>query len=178
MEKELNIESESFNICFYYEDFSFNAEELAKYSESLKWMANAFENFLKNELKLADLLLNLNINICSNEMIKELNLNYRQKDKITDVLSFPLQENIRSDDYDKFSPEIELGDLYICHSVCLAQAEEFKLSFQDEFIHLSTHGFLHLIGYDHEISDEEEKLMEAFEEKIIHTISNLKNNKY
>ncbi|MFT6633214.1 MAG: putative rRNA maturation factor [Bacteriovoracaceae bacterium] len=175
MEKEINIEAEQFFVNFFYEGFNFTETQISEYKNSLQFMAEAFSVFSRSELKLQDFSLNLNITICDDETIKDLNRNHRNKDKVTDVLSFPLQESIRSGDFDKFSPEIELGDLYICESICTEQATEFKLSFQEEFIHLSTHGFLHLSGYDHEISVEEEKIMEKFEEKIIKNISKIKN---
>jgi probable rRNA maturation factor len=175
MEKEINIETEQFFINFFYEGFDFSEVQILDFERSLDLMAKAFSSFAQTELKLSDFSLNLNITVCNNETIRELNRDHRNKDKVTDVLSFPLQENIRLQDFDKFCPELELGDLYVCNSICQEQAEEFNLSFQEEFIHLSTHGFLHLSGYDHEISDEEEKIMEKFEEIIIKNVSHLKN---
>ena len=69
---------------------------------------------------------------------------------------------------------MEVGDIFVCDSVCRDQAEEFNMTYQDEFIHLCTHGYLHLLGYDHEISQDEEKLMEDLEVQIISEISKLK----
>lgn len=175
MEKEINIEENEFNINFFYDEFDLSNDEVLKYKQSLQLMGQSFSHFKNTTLVLENFTLNLNISICSDLKIMELNSEYRNKNKITDVLSFPLQENIRTGEYDKFCPELELGDLYICHNVCLEQAKEFSLTFQEEFIHLATHGYLHLCGFDHEISIEEEKKMEQLEELIINKISQLKN---
>lgn len=177
MEKEINIESQGICINFFFEGFDFSPKQIKEYSNSLDWMAGAFSLFLKNELNISDYVFNLNITICDDQEIKDLNNTHRSKNKITDVLSFPLQENIRINAFDKFMPEVELGDLYICHSICQDQAHEFDLSFQDEFIHLSTHGFLHLCGFDHEISVSEEVIMEKHEESIIKQVSKIKKSK-
>jgi probable rRNA maturation factor len=177
MEKEINIEAEQFYINFFYDDFELTIIEIEDYKNSLKLMAKGFSIFKDDILGLKTHTLNLNITICDDKKIKDLNQTYRQKDKITDVLSFPLQDNIRNGEYDDFSPELELGDLYICRSVCTEQATEFLLSYQDEFIHLATHGYLHLCGFDHEINLEEEKLMEKLEEDIISSISKIKKGR-
>jgi len=170
MEKEINTEDSSFCLNFYYDEYDFSEKELTVYKNSLELLLGAFQKFKEEELKLKNFKLHLNITICTNEKIQQLNNDYRQKDKITDVLSFPLQEDIRNGEFDTFIPDLEIGDIYISLDVCQKQAKEFKISFQEEFIHLSTHGFLHLCGFDHEINQEEEKLMESLEEKIILSI--------
>ncbi len=175
MEKEINIELDYFVLNFYFEGFDFSKKELEEYRMTLSMMAKGFHFFISDQFSIKDKVFNLNLNLCDNDRIIELNNEFRNKKKITDVLSFPLQESLRLGDYDSFCPEIELGDIYICHSICEEQAIEFKLSFLEEFIHLGTHGFLHLSGYDHEINKSEELLMESFEEKIINFISSIKN---
>lgn len=170
MEKEIIITRESLNLCFLYEEFDLSDAELLEFKQSFEYSLPALSEFLKNELKIIKPV-NINLSLVGDETIKRINKEHREKDKVTDVLSFPLQDNIRKGDYDKLFPHLELGDLFICHSVCEAQAIEFKISYQDEFIHLMTHGFLHLLGYDHEISEEEEMLMESLENKIISHIS-------
>lgn len=118
----------------------------------------------------------INVNLCGDTKIKELNKEYRGKDKITDVLSFPLNEDLR--DIDNFPflgvDELHLGDIFICNSVTKKQAEEFKLSYEEELVHLAAHGFLHLLGYDHEISDEEEEIMEAEEKWMMEKMTKKK----
>ena len=112
-------------------------------------------------------ILNLNVLLVDEKTIQQLNADHRQKDKVTDVLSFPNQENLRAGDYKFYAPEEELGDIIICYEVCERQAREHGLSFSEEFLHLAIHGYLHICGYDHEISEKEEKLMEGLEEKLL-----------
>lgn len=109
----------------------------------------------------------IELSIVSDKAIQEINHEYRDKDKATDVLSFPSQENIRADEYEILNDELIVGDILICHEICLKQALEHKITYKDEFLHLFVHGLLHLYGYDHEISESEEKLMEAKEKKLI-----------
>ena len=174
MEKEILIETEKFEINFYPEipeDENFNNSEVTK---NLKFLALTVSDFLESELSISLDRYYLNINLVDDERIIEINSDYRNKPKVTDVLSFPLQENIRNDEYDKIIPELELGDLFVCHSVCVKQAQEFNLSYIEELLHLIIHGFLHLCGYDHEINESEEKLMESLEEKLLKKISELR----
>jgi len=115
----------------------------------------------------------LSMTLCGRVKIQSYNKKYRAKDKATDVLSFPLCENLRK--YSEKAPFLSLGDIFICHEVARRQAKIFKLSYEDEVIHLLTHGFLHLLGFDHELSDIEDRLMRDLEEKLIKKISkNLK----
>lgn len=179
MKKEITFESDKFRMHFFYDDRSINEVQVRKLKAWNQVLLKAltdfsFKGILKEVLKRRNIqTLVLNFNLVGDAKIKKLNLEYRGKNKITDVLSFPMQDDIRCGEFDFFSPELELGDLFICKSVCEKQAREFNLSFEEEFVHLATHGFLHLIGFDHEISDEEEKIMEGFEEKIIKLISKL-----
>ncbi|MFL5785737.1 MAG: rRNA maturation RNase YbeY [Bacteriovoracaceae bacterium] len=110
--------------------------------------------------------------ICGDNRIRILNRDYRNKDRPTDVLSFPSHENLR-----KISPagdEVFLGDLAISVPTTRRQAKKFKISVFDEFIHLYFHGLLHLLGYDHEISEEEEKIMQKWEDRALDLISDKK----
>src|SRR5690606_12682401 len=106
--------------------------------------------------------LHVSLLICGEAKIKELNREYRGKDKVTDVLSFPAHEDLRKSRLE--TDELFLGDLAICHQQTKRQAREFKIGYFDEFIHLFFHGVIHLMGYDHEISLKEEKLMEKWEQ--------------
>ncbi len=174
MEKEITAQQGQVCLNFFFPDRELSAQGMKDFGESLNLMALAMDTFKNEQFKLNENSFILNITLCDDEKIKELNLEFRGKDKITDVLSFPLQENLRAGEFDQFIPEVELGDIYVCHSVCEAQAQEFSLSYQEEFIHLCVHGFLHVCGYDHEISQVEEILMESLEEKIIKKISEIK----
>jgi probable rRNA maturation factor len=117
--------------------------------------------------------------VCGNQKIKKLNRDFRNKDKITDVLSFPAHESIRGgvDGSQLFDGELFLGDMAICLPRARKQAKAFDISLWDEFIHLFFHGMLHLIGYDHEISPAEERLMQALEDKSLSLFSKKKGTK-
>lgn len=160
MEKEIEIAHE--HLSFYYE-----GEEFERLNETLNSLSHVFQQFLSGSLGHSSKNFSLNISLCSNERILQLNSDYRDKPKVTDVLSFPVQDNLRNSEFDDYLPLIELGDIFICEDVCQKQADEFKLEFREEFIHLAVHGFLHLCGYDHELNETEEKLMEKLEEELI-----------
>ncbi len=116
--------------------------------------------------------LSLPISLVDDEQMREINKNHRDKDKTTDVLSFPLYESLRSGEEMIFE-ELEFGDIIISVPVMQKQATEFEVTPEGEFFHLLTHGFLHLCGYDHELSPEEEKLMETHEQRLIKKIYDL-----
>lgn len=97
------------------------------------------------------------------EEIRELNRDYRDNDKVTDVLSFPQFDDLN--DIPDFG-EICLGDVVICKERAEEQAEEFGHSFEREIIYLFTHSILHLLGYDHMEEDEKQE-MRAREEEVM-----------
>ena len=118
----------------------------------------------------------ISILLCGEVKIKKLNSEHRQKNKVTDVLSFPTFMSLRqAPAQGEFrGQELFLGDLAICHQKVISQADEFNISYFDEFIHLLFHGVIHLVGYDHEISLKEEKIMEAWEETMLNLFSKAK----
>lgn len=116
--------------------------------------------------------LHVSLLICGDERIKKINREYRDKDKVTDVLSFPAHENLRKNKI--WHEVLVLGDLAICHQQTKRQAKEFGIGYFDEFIHLFFHGIIHLLGYDHELSSKEEKLMEKWEQLALETFSKIK----
>ena len=92
---------------------------------------------------------NVSVLITDNDETHELNLEYRQKDSPTDVLSFPLF------DEDGNLDEEELGDIVISLERAKAQAEEYNHSLKREVAFLTAHSMLHLLGYDHENGEQE-----------------------
>lgn len=95
--------------------------------------------------------------------IHRLNLYYRGKDKATDVLSFPQEE-----DWDTTMLSPSLGDLVISVQTARAQAREFGVSIEEEFLRLIIHGLLHLAGYDHEkVPAREAQRMRRAERKLM-----------
>ncbi|UUD35972.1 rRNA maturation RNase YbeY [Mycoplasmopsis citelli] len=92
----------------------------------------------------------LDVKIVSKRKIKQLNKQYRNKDYVTDILSFGNDDGLLF----KQLPFILLGELIICYDKMLEQSVEFNHSIKREFCYLFTHGLVHLAGYDHEIEEE------------------------
>lgn len=114
----------------------------------------------------------MTLTLCGAKKIRSLNRDYRNKDKQTDVLSFPVHEELRSSKGQNMMGVLNLGDVFICKEVATRQAKDFKIDVEGEAVHLLVHGFLHVLGYDHEISDKEEKIMQDLENKLLKKISN------
>ena len=97
--------------------------------------------------------------------IQELNRTYRDLDKATDVLSFPQDEDAVNETGDTL-----LGDVVISVETAARQAEEHHLSFNEELILLTIHGILHLLGYDHERSPQEARIMQDKTQVVFETL--------
>ena len=103
-----------------------------------------------------------NIIFVSNDKIHELNRDYRGVDRVTDVISFALE-----DGEDLKEPGIRvLGDVYIAVDVAYEQALTYGHSRLREICFLATHGILHLLGYDH-MTEEDEKIMFDKQKEIL-----------
>jgi probable rRNA maturation factor len=97
--------------------------------------------------------------LTDDETLADLNQRFRGKPGPTNVLSFPAPPN----------PEGQIGDIALAYGVCAREASEQGKSLQDHLTHLSVHGVLHLLGYDHE-ADGEAEAMEALERSILETL--------
>ncbi|MBQ1483299.1 MAG: rRNA maturation RNase YbeY [Erysipelotrichaceae bacterium] len=95
--------------------------------------------------------------------IRRINRDYRQKDAVTDVISFALLDD---DDMVEYEDRVELGDIFINRRRVLSQAEDYGHSIKREFVFLFVHGMLHLLGYDHMNKEDEEKMF-ALQRKIV-----------
>ena len=106
----------------------------------------------------------LSVTFVDKDEIQEINKNYRDKDRVTDVISFALEE----DEPDIIGLDIPrvLGDIIICIDVAKEQAESYNHSFERELGFLALHGFLHLLGYDH-MNEEDEKEMFGRQKEIL-----------
>lgn len=112
----------------------------------------------------------VSVTLVDNEEIKRLNKEFRNKNKVTDVLSFPMGENGEFD----LNPETEaymLGDIVISLEKAHAQAIEYGHSIQREVGFLATHSMLHLFGYDHEDDPEGEALMQEKQERLLDNLN-------
>lgn len=142
----------SIAIDFIYEyEFNFKKDD----EERLKQLINkaaAMEMRQSGELS---------ITFCDDARIHELNREFRGIDQPTDVLSFPMDDDIL------------LGDIIISIPRAEAQAVDYGHSFNRELSFLALHGFLHLLGYDHE-TEEEEKVMIAKQEHILQKLGILR----
>lgn len=126
-------------------------KSLLEYTLEIEKMAGEFE---------------VGITFVDDEEIQQLNREYRNKDQVTDVLSFAMSESLEDE------PEIVnedmslLGDIVIDYQRARIQAKEYEHSELRELCYLSLHGMLHLLGYDHE-REEDKKQMRKQEETIL-----------
>ncbi len=117
-----------------------------------RWVAAALQQQRRRSAELS-------IRVVDSAEGRELNRQYRGKDYATNVLSFPAE----------LPPGIKLpllGDLVICAPVVASEAAEQEKKLRDHYAHLTVHGVLHLLGHDHEIEAEAER-MEAIERRIL-----------
>ncbi|OGN34325.1 MAG: rRNA maturation RNase YbeY [Candidatus Yanofskybacteria bacterium RIFCSPLOWO2_02_FULL_47_9b] len=138
-------------------------------TEHYEWQEKFFSFVVTKaleHLELARKQVELGIQLVSSEKMQELNFKHRQKDKPTDVLSFPLND-ITLAKYDI----LPLGDIFICPDVVVAQAAESKIPVKEEMARLIIHGILHLLGYDHEQSLADDKKMLDLQEEILNQLS-------
>lgn len=157
-----------------------NDQKLFQLSDEIKNLINCsidtalkFESFNHNY--------EISVVITDNAGIKKMNNQYRSIDRETDVLSFPMIEfskyNLNGLTYeisgDEINPEtgnVMLGDIVISIEKATQQALEYGHSFEREMAFLTVHSTLHLLGYDHMLSDEESVMREK-EEKILASIN-------
>ncbi|MGB3711160.1 MAG: rRNA maturation RNase YbeY [Erythrobacter sp.] len=99
----------------------------------------------------------------TDEEVHLLNREWRDRDKSTNVLSFPMIEREELLDLSADGPPAMLGDIALAHATCAREAEEKAVPLQDHAAHLIVHGLLHLAGHDHVHSDDEADAMEALE---------------
>jgi len=142
-------------------------------TKDMAWSEDFFREVLScslSHLKLRDNTVELGLYLVAPERSQELNKKYRQKDKPTDVLSFPLNEH----GLKKYGI-LPLGDIFICLEIAQRQANEMSIPADQELIRLVVHGLLHLLGYDHELSSDDEKKMIDLQEEIVTEVLKLKS---
>ena len=148
-------------------------EETSKYDEVIKKVVSAC--FEEEKLLLSNLY--LSITLTNPENIRKLNKEFRNIDKETDVLSFPMFEK---DDIEKIKKnnnsivEDVLGDIVISIERVKEQAELYGHSFERELSYMIVHGFYHLMGEDH-IEESDKKQMREKEEKVLESLNILRN---
>lgn len=150
-------------------DINFDCQEKFK---TLK-LKNYIKNCVNQIIKIMDKKKSFYVSIylTNNKKIKEINSEFRKIDKVTNVLSFPQNEErmvIKSKKY------FMLGDVVISLEKISMEAIELGKSFSDHLLHMIIHSILHLFGYDHQ-NDKEASLMESMESKILSKIPQRKN---
>lgn len=138
-----------------YNIFNETEEDLSEYLDTLNGLLDYALKYEKVDNA------EFNVIFVDSEKIHEINREYRGVDRVTDVISFALEDNM----------DIELdhrllGDIYICLERAHEQAIEYGHSFLREICFLSVHGLLHLLGYDH-MEPEDEKVMFGKQEEIL-----------
>ncbi len=113
----------------------------------------------------------LSLSFADNAEVQALNRDYREKNKPTNVLSFPMIEadyltGLLAMPHDAEAPEIMLGDIILAYETCVAEALDKGIPLPDHVTHLIIHGTLHLLGHDH-IDDADATIMESLEVKAL-----------
>ncbi len=112
----------------------------------------------------------VSVKFTSDEEVHCLNRDYRQKDKPTNVLSFPMVQEDLLDTIDNSDDgEVLLGDIVLAHGVCVREAGEKGVSVEAHATHLVVHGTFHLLGFDH-MTDQDAEEMEAAEREALASI--------
>ena len=117
--------------------------------------------------ELANARLSASLLFTSDEEVHTLNREWRQRDKPTNVLSFPMLERSDLLALAPDGPPELLGDIALAYETCAREAAEKGISVEDHTAHLIVHGLLHLAGYDHELGEEHAEAMEALEVKAL-----------
>jgi probable rRNA maturation factor len=143
----------------------FKMKDIEIFNESNKEIENIEDyekltDYITKYMKVSDA--HFNVIFVDNDKIHEINKTYRNIDRETDVISFALE-----DDKTFNTSEFRfLGDIYISIDKAISQAKEYNHSLKREISFLITHGFLHLLGYDH-MNKDDEKIMFKLQEEIL-----------
>lgn len=146
--------------------------EYVDYSENKKLeelINKVLEECFKTE-KIDSYNLYISVTLTNPEYIRKLNKEYRQIDKETDVLSFPMFEKDEIKSLENLEFEETLGDIVISVQRVEEQAKEYGHSFERELAYMVVHGFYHLMGEDH-MNDEEKEIMRAKEENVLNKLN-------
>ncbi|WP_339033676.1 rRNA maturation RNase YbeY [Spiroplasma endosymbiont of Cantharis rufa] len=141
-------------------EFNYNTDEHLKCYEVL------FNKLLKAAKQILDInqSLSFSVNYIDEIKSRQLNMEYREKDYVGDVISFPIDDDFGIYNQLDFK---EIGDIFITFSEAKNKALKYKHSIEFEMAWLFVHGLLHILGYDHEISIEDEKIMFDLTDRIL-----------
>ena len=131
----------------------------------------AIEASSHGDIAVASYLAEVSVRLTSDEEVRTLNHEYRQKDRPTNVLSFPMvQTDLLEALNEGDDGETLLGDIVLAHGVTAREAAEKGVSLDEHATHLIVHGTLHLLGYDHETGEAEAEAMEEIERAALATL--------
>lgn len=161
------------NITAYVKDI-FGSNKI----DILSYVTKIAEYILKNESIDVNKIY-ISIESATKDEIKNLNAEYRNIDKVTDVLSFPIFEKNELEEISKLDnkkkiKEIELGDIVLCLDVIKQQSIEYETGMLREVLYMITHGICHLVGYDH-IEESDKVKMRDLEERALNSVNITKN---
>tara|TARA_B100000989_G_scaffold218449_1_gene166562 strand:+ start:95 stop:556 length:462 start_codon:yes stop_codon:yes gene_type:complete len=151
--------------------------KVSVFSEERAWLKRIkntdlfFKNICKafpRKYKFSNKKVSLSLLLSNNENIKKLNKNFRNKNKSTDILSFPFEKKI------KISKKTYLGDIIISYNYLDKPKSQDLVSFKQKTIKIFIHGFLHLLGFDHTKDKDYSKMLK--EENLIYNHVNSKIN--
>lgn len=147
--------------------------KIGLFKRKIKKLFNIAEKVLKEDFSKVY----VSLNFVSDEEIQRLNKEFRNVDKVTDVLSFPNLNKTPKEKLEKFNKSYDfdegllfLGDIVISKNVAKSQAREYEHSLTREVCFLALHGFLHLLGFDH-VKEEDEKVMNKIQDKILSEVN-------
>lgn len=147
--------------------------KIGLFKRKIKKLFNIAEKVLKEDFSKVY----VSLNFVSDEEIQRLNKEFRNVDKVTDVLSFPNLNKTPKEKLEKFKKSYDfdegllfLGDIVISKNVAKAQAREYEHSLTREVCFLALHGFLHLLGFDH-VKEEDERVMNKIQDKILSEVN-------
>lgn len=133
----------------------------------------------EKELELDAKKIELSINLVGEGRIKTLNKKYRGRNRVTDVLSFPLTNKhgpVRTDTSQRLVTSngvngiMPLGDIFICLPVAKKHAQREGINLDSKLAFLTVHGFLHLLGHDHEKAEDKEEMF-SLQDRILKELS-------
>lgn len=167
-----NIFIENIYSDFKIDDFVLDEKKILTGTKKILKYFLGSEEVLKNScLKGYDYkTLSFDIVFCDNEKIHEINRDYREKDRPTDVITFALFADSSEDERFIFDDEINLGEILISLDKIHEQAKSNNHSFGDELFFLISHGIMHLLGYDH-LSEEELEYMLEQQQKSMEKVN-------
>lgn len=158
-----------------------------KCNKKLNYLKEQYAKILEETIKVFKITSEIEVNVefVSSFKIKRINSQFRNINKVTDVLSFPtlelkmpLKSNLTKEkclmDVNPETGNIMLGDIYICFKKVKAQAKEYGHSINRESAYLFLHGILHLLGFDH-IEENDKIEMRKYEEKILKNLDIQRN---